>query len=563
MRPPARRRLDFLPFVLAAAALATGCASPTYLARVNDQPITGKDLKEEFTRRHGGHGSFLAGEVETRKFLELVIDQRLLVQEAYRLDLASQPDVAKAVADFTEKKGAEYLAKTEIEAKAAPGQDEIRQAWQRRTTAIYRARQIVLDTKGEADSAYLRLLRGAPFDAEARACSIAASRIYGGNLPYLGWGALGPHWEDVVFAMQPGELSAPFETPEGWEIVELVDVQVGDPPEFEKVARRVEGILKKRKLEASKRELSAYLWSRYHVKKSDVDLGPESLHEALTKTPEAALATWDGGSLTFQEFGKQVDWSQVAGHLPGRFRADMEEQLRLIVNEPLSRLEAKARHYESVPEVADAVRVYREGLMEGVLYADFVLKKVTVTDDELKAWYDAHRADFVEPEKRRVSHIVVPTKDEAEEIRRSISEEKPFELLVMTKSTDDASKKQMGDLGWIAKRDAVGEFEKVFTLAEGAISEPLQSKFGWHVMKVTKIQAERPLEFDAAKESIRQRVLEKKQREARAVWVKKLREAAAIKVSDAGIRAFVQSNQPELKEAPPSHDVPTTSSHAH
>jgi parvulin-like peptidyl-prolyl isomerase len=180
--------------------------------------------------------------------------------------------------------------------------------------------------------------------------------------------------------------------------------------------------------------------------------------------------------------------------------------------------------------------------MEGALYEDFVLKKVTVSDEEVKAWYEAHQADFVEPEKRRVAHIVVPTKEEAEEVRKSIAEGQPFEMLVKTKSTDTASQKQMGDLGWITKREATGEFEKVFTLAEGEISEPIQSKFGYHVMRVTRIQPERPLDFDEARESIRKKVLDQKQREARAVWVRKLREASTIVISNSGIRKFVESN---------------------
>jgi parvulin-like peptidyl-prolyl isomerase len=536
--------MTYRPRLLALALLiaSCGCASSNYLAKVNEQAITGADLKEEFTRRHGGHGSFLAGEIEARKFLELVIDQKLLIQEAYRLDLAEQPEIKKAVEDYEERKSAEYFVKTEIEEKAVPTADEIRRAWEEHTTLMFRARQIVLDTRAEADSVYQRIFSGTDFETAARTCSIAGSRIYGGNLPFLGWGALDPRWEDVVFGMEPGEISAPFETPEGWEIVQLQEIQIGERPEFTKAMRRIEGILKKRKLDARKREVSETLWTKYHVKRTDVDLSPEGLHGAMTKMPDSKIAAWDGGSVSFGEFAKEVDWSQIAGHLPGRFRVEVEEQLRRIVNEPLARLEAKERHNERVPEVAEALRRYREGLMEGALYADFVLKKVSVTDDELKAWYQAHQADFVEPEKRRVAHIVVPTKEEADEIRKSIAEGQPFEMLVKTKSTDTASQKQMGDLGWITKREATGEFEKVFSLAEGEISEPLQSRFGYHVMRVSRIMPERPLGFEDAREAIRKTVLEQKQREARAVWVKKLREASTIVISNSGIRKFVKSN---------------------
>jgi parvulin-like peptidyl-prolyl isomerase len=130
-------------------------------------------------------------------------------------------------------------------------------------------------------------------------------------------------------------------------------------------------------------------------------------------------------------------------------------------------------------------------------------------------------------------------------------------MLVKTKSTDTASQKQMGDLGWITKREATGEFEKVFSLSEGEVSEPLQSKFGYHLMRVTKIVPERPLDFEDAKEAIRKQLTEKKQRDARALWVKKLREASSVQISNAGVRAFVKSNSAEaLSAPPPSHEVP-------
>jgi parvulin-like peptidyl-prolyl isomerase len=115
-------------------------------------------------------------------------------------------------------------------------------------------------------------------------------------------------------------------------------------------------------------------------------------------------------------------------------------------------------------------------------------------------------------------------------------------MLVKTRSTDTASQKQMGDLGWITKREATGEFEKVFAMAEGEISEPLQSRFGYHVMRVSKIMPERPLSFEDAREAISKKVLEQKQREARAVWVRKLREASTIVISNSGIRKFVKDN---------------------
>jgi len=536
------KRVALAALAAAAVLLAGGCVSSSYLAKVNEEAITGENLKAEFTRRHGGHGKFLLGESEARQFLEIVIDQKLLVQEAYRLDLQNQADIRKAVTDFEERTATDFLVRKEIDEKAQATPDEIRAAWQTETTMLYRAREIALDTQEEADSVFQRLAAGADFETLARQCSIAASRIYGGRLPLLGWGAMDPGWEQAVERLAPDETSAPFPSADGWEIVQLVELVPAERPPYEQAEKRIDAILKKRKLEQRRRELTDFLWSKYHVKRSGIDLGPEGLHDALQKKGDEPIASWDGGSLTVKDFVRQVDWQEVAGLLPGRFRSEIEDRLRQAVNEPLAKLEAQARGIAKVPDVARAVTLYRDDLMERALYADYILKDTKVTDPEIRAYYDGHTAEFTSPEKRRVAHIVVPSLEEAQEIRKKIEEGETFASLVGTRSTDTTSVKAGGDLGWITKKDASGVFEKVFSLDEGKVSEPLKSKFGWHLVKVSKITPERPLGLEEAKEPIRKKLLEQKQREARAFWVKKLRAASTIRISNPGIRKFVKDS---------------------
>jgi parvulin-like peptidyl-prolyl isomerase len=528
------------PFLLS-ALLAGGCASTSYLAKVNDATITGKDLQDEFVRRHGGHKKFLAGTKEVNDFLNVMIDWRLLVQESYRLDLESQPDIRKAVAEYSDRKAAEYLVKVEIDEKAKPTAEEVKKIWQQETIKLRQARQIVLDTKPEAESVQLQLFFGADFDLLARQCSIAASRIQGGKLPYVGWGAMEPAWEDAVFPLSPGETTPVFETREGFQIVQLSAVDVVELPDETKATSRIEAILKKRMLEQRRHDLSEYLWTKYHARQTIDDLGPESLHATLTNTPDAIIATWDGGSLKAADFLRGLDWNDFAGLLPGRFQDEMERQLRQTVNAPLAILEARARGYENVPEVAQAISHYQDDLVENALYADYIVKGVTVSDEDVRRYYDAHRAEMTAPEKRRVAHIVVATREEAEAIQKDIQEGQKFEALV-ERSTDTESAKKGGDLGWVTKQDAKGEFETVFAMAEGEISAPMQSKYGFHLVKVTGIVTGQPLDFDEAKEKIRKKLLEEKQREKRKIWVQRLRQQSTIEINEAGIRAFVKAN---------------------
>jgi parvulin-like peptidyl-prolyl isomerase len=528
-----------------AAAASALPDSPPPLAVVNGEKVTGAEIQADFTRRHGGHQKFLLGKSEVRSFLDIYIDDRLLVQEAYRLDIQNEESVKAAAAEYAIRKSVEAFLRDEIERKAAVTEEDVRAAWQNETTRLYLMRQIVVDTRAEADSIAFALASGANFNVLARECSTAPSRLQGGEVDWLGWGVMEAGWEKEVFSLYPGETSLPFRTRDGWEIVQLGAISVVDPPELAGAKSRIQGILHKRRVDARREALTELLWSKYRVAVSAVDLTPESLHAAVISDADGPLARWDGGELTVKQFVSRVDWGELAGLTPGRIHTEIEERLHDAVNERLVRLEAMARKYDQTPDVAGAVRWYTEDRMLGVLYKDYVLKGVTVSEDEARQYLAEHRSQLSSPEKRRVSHIVAASAEEAREIRSEIEAGKPFAEVAKARSTDTATAKKGGDLGWIGSKEAPGEFQAVFALEQGAVSEPIESRFGWHLFVVTAIQAPEPLAFEEAKAEIDKRLMEKKQREQRAVWVKKLREHATISVNKAGIDEFVRLNTPK------------------
>ena len=526
----------------AAAPAAAPAPAPATLAKINGEPITAPEVLAEFVKLHGGHAKFLGGEVEARKFLDKVIDRKLLIQEAYRLGLDQQDDIKKAVDELQETKSVEYLIRTEIDEKSVPSDNEIREAWERNTSVLYELRSIAVPTREEADAVYLALLSGADFDTWARTCSTSASRIYGGKLPVIGWGTLDPPVENVAFALAPGETAPPVKSASGWEVLRMEEIHPVERPEFEKAKAKIEGILKKRKLDARRAEFSAYLFAKYHVSPTDVARSPAALAEALEKAPDSVVARWDGGSLAVRDFVSKQDLDSLGRVPPSRAEEHVEQLLRQTVNESLVRREAKDRAVEKVPEVADEVTRRREDMMEGVLYADYVLKDLSVTDADARADFDAHRKEWTTAERRRVSHILVKTKDEAGAAKKRLDAGEAFGDVAKQISIDTQTKTTGGDLGWIEKKDVPAAFSGILTFHADQVSEPIESKFGWHLIKVTAIEAPKPMEFEAAKEQIRKSLLERRKTERRAEWVAKLRAAAKIKIDDKSLREFAKAN---------------------
>jgi parvulin-like peptidyl-prolyl isomerase len=527
--------------------MTVSCAPATWLAKVNGEKVGAADLEAEFVQRHGGHRVFLGGEVEARKFLDVVVDARLLIQEAYRLGLDEHPDIAKAAAEFRGRQAARSLLKAEVDDKARPTPAEVRAAWEAHTAHVYQAREIVAGTAGQAEAARARLAAGESFDMVAREVSIAPSRMFGGRLGAVGWGAQEPEWEAAVFALDPQALSPVFRTAKGWHVVQLESVRDEERPPFEKARARIEGILLKRKTAESRRAVSERLWAKYRARLEDRDRTPAALAAAHKETPEAVVAAWDGGALTVREFFARLDMRELATVPPGLAEAALEERMRAMVNEPLCLLEARARGLDRAPEIEEAARRFREGLMQGALYDGYVLKDVVVTDEEVRAFYDQHRAELVAPEKRRVSHILLSTREEAEDVKRRLDSGEAFDELVTARSQDAGSVKAGGDLGWIVAKDVPADFAPVLSLAEGEVAGPLPSKFGFHVVQVVGIVPQRPLEWEEAKADLRRRLEQQKRREKHAEWVDRLRAVSDIAINRSGVKAFARERAPEAQ----------------
>ena len=132
-------------------------------------------------------------------------------------------------------------------------------------------------------------------------------------------------------------------------------------------------------------------------------------------------------------------------------------------------------------------------------------------------------------EEVRARHILVPTEDEAKTILADLKKGGNFETIAKEKSKDPGAAAQGGDLGYFTKDQMVPEFAEVaFKLEKGALSDPVKSQFGWHIIKVEDKRSKSPPPFEQVKDQVETFV----QRKAQAEYVTKLREGAKVERLD-------------------------------
>ncbi|MFJ1291843.1 peptidylprolyl isomerase [Paracoccus yeei] len=139
--------------------------------------------------------------------------------------------------------------------------------------------------------------------------------------------------------------------------------------------------------------------------------------------------------------------------------------------------------------------------------AGSVLEKVASaepTEDELKAAYDqACGGQNAERQEYNAAHILVKTKEEAEAIEKQLKEGADFGALAAEKSTDPTSGPNKGDLGWFQPDQMVAPFaDALKAMKKGDVSQPVETQFGWHVIKLIDQRAVVPPKFDEVKDQI-------------------------------------------------------------
>ena len=185
-----------------------------------------------------------------------------------------------------------------------------------------------------------------------------------------------------------------------------------------------------------------------------------------------------------------------------------------LINQKLLLLDATRNLYEREPEFKAELARVKEDLL--VNYAvNKAVASVRVTDAEAKEFFDAHPEQFAGEKTVNASHILVADEAQANEILAKINAgEISFEDAAKEFSSCPSSA-EGGCLGDFGHGQMVPEFDQAcFSMKEGEIAGPVQTQFGFHLIKLNKINEAQPMQFEQVKEQLRQSLMGEKQQNA-------------------------------------------------
>ncbi|MGD2127159.1 MAG: peptidylprolyl isomerase [Desulfobacteraceae bacterium] len=177
--------------------------------------------------------------------------------------------------------------------------------------------------------------------------------------------------------------------------------------------------------------------------------------------------------------------------------------------------------------------------IEKFIEEEFV-KKIRISETDLKSFYDGHQEFFKQPEQVRASHILIridpnmdaSQKDEARKKLASIRQrlEKGEDFAVLAKEFSQCpSAARGGDLGYFGRGKMLKPFEDAaFALEPGLVSDIVETKFGYHLIMVKDKKAEGLMAYEEVEGKIEQYLLGQSVRRKKAVYLKELKKGAKV-----------------------------------
>jgi foldase protein PrsA len=182
------------------------------------------------------------------------------------------------------------------------------------------------------------------------------------------------------------------------------------------------------------------------------------------------------------------------------------------------------------------------------LLADAVSSKVTtgaisVTDAQIKTYYDTNKSQFATPAQVHAEHILVATADKAKatKILGEVKAGGDFAALAKANSTDPGSKDSGGDLGWAAPSAYVTQFADAVSAMKVDEVRMVQTTYGWHIIKLLGRRAAAQQTLADATAQIKQTLEQTKRSELFGTYISDLQAKAKIEILDPALKKIIDA----------------------
>lgn len=552
--------------LLSAATLGGGTAPGLKQEPGADSPIllevAGRQMSLDellimFEDQHQGHMGLLGERRELESLVERALDFRLFVAAAESEGFAEDEEVVQRVETFHRQLAATRYGEEQTLTGASVDREEIEEFTDRLYT-LHHLREIGTRTRSAAERAAARLRAGEDFAAVCKEFSTLPSKLHNGAAT-LRIDQIPAGIRDWAATATPGDISPVAETPTGFILYQYESGEASEPPAYVLSETRIMSLLLQARVEELRRELRERLRREANAR---LVVKPEAawFRDGSDQDGDLVLATADGVEpATVQQVRDALLLSEES-MADDELVAEVAEYLaRSIVDDRLLQAEAMKSKWADDPEILRQVASFRDKLLVTAIKAELIYADIEPSEEELREMFAAEQDQWRLPDQVETRHILVESEEDARQVLAELAAGAGFEELAEKYSIDEATASRGGYVGWVVPGRIHPSLDEVlFEMEVGEVSEPVQSPVGWHILKVIRRAEGQPRTFEQVRNKFTEKVLEKRKAEARAKWLKLLRERVEWRTFpenyDAALAIIRQrlENQDKAKETHPA-----------
>ena len=509
------------------------------VASVNGETITLDELAREMAviKREGAPGVKVDREAEL-EVLQRLINTRLIVQEARNIGLDKLPENTMMVDAYAKEALREELAE-KVMADAKADAKEVDKLY-RDAVREWKVSAVLCDKEDDATRFEAELKTGKSFGDAAKAFKASGRAKQVEEGVYLKPKDMDPQFSRAVSSLAVGATSAVVRTASGFAVLRLEDVRYGENPEEKEKARQAV-------LDGARREsLKAYnesLKKKFVTIRQDVLDGvdyeaPRPGFDALLKDTRVVAEIKGDRPVTVGELTEQLRYQFFHGldRAVERKRLNARKGVTLdgIIHRRLFRREALRRGLHKTEAYLGKVREYEASVLFGAFIRKVIQPDITLTEAEVKAYYDAHAKEYAAPEMMRIRSLVFTRRADAESAIEKLKDGAEFQWLA-AHADGQADSEAKGVWSFDGKPVMTGDLPDGMrkALAGGRAGDVRLYASGdgyFYALAIQDVIPSKPQPYEEARQMLAQRVMSDKVKKAVEAYAGKLRSASDVKV---------------------------------
>jgi len=430
-------------FCCAVILLVSGCASiakkEDSFAMVNGEPITEEDMAYamEIAHRKEDLGA-AGGAIDVSVYLEKLIDDRLIMQEARIMGLDTDPALVKKMDDFILRESVMMLFNEEIASKVTVTDSEIREHY-REEFEVFRLAIIATESREDAEEMKARLEKGEDFGDLAEKYSLDPTKRERGEITYSRVSlAKSPEFEKVTLSLGTGEVSDPVEIHKRFYLIKLLGREDAPDEGFDAQKSELQRALRKTK---EKERSEQYLQELRE--KADIEINGEVVSSINMDEYKEKAKEWKDDD---RILARVDDDTLTVGNLMAKLGRESRmpkkgETAEYFVDKWISYKvvdhEALRRNYDKTPGLKRKVDRYKDQLLKRSFIERMVLPQVKLDDKALEEYYEKNIEHYRKPVSFTLEEIFFDTKEEADKTSEALRKGADFSWIADKLAEED------------------------------------------------------------------------------------------------------------------------------